>query len=96
VKWVKLKKYLDESGDTPDAVQKKIARGLWIENHQFKDAPDGVRWYNLEAIEAWVEKGAAGAQGQQTRPKASMSGSSATGLASRSTSDTKASAAANA
>jgi hypothetical protein len=81
MKWVKLRRYLELSGDTEDAVQKKIARALWIEGLHFKTAPDGVRWYNVEAIEKWVEQGMAGVQAQLTRKTGSGSASSAAAAA---------------
>jgi hypothetical protein len=57
MKWVKLRRYCELSGDSPDAVQKKLARGIWLDGLQIKTAPDGARWVNIEAVEAWVELG---------------------------------------
>lgn len=96
MKWVKLRRYLELSGDTEDAVQKKVARGLWLDGLHYKQAPDGVRWYNTEAIEKWVEQGIIGDQDLLMRKQASGSASSARGRGSRSTSDTRESAAASA
>lgn len=64
MKWVKLKKYCELSGDTPDSVQKKVARGLWLEGVQIKTAEDGARWVNTEAVDLWVERGHLGTQAQ--------------------------------
>lgn len=55
--WVKLEKYCELSGDTPDAVQKKIRRGIWLMDQQARKAPDGRIWINLQAVEAWVQNG---------------------------------------
>ncbi len=59
VKWVKLKKYTDYTGDSPMAVYKRIGNGVWAEGLQAKKAPDGTWWVNLEAVEEWVENGKA-------------------------------------
>lgn len=96
MKWVKPKRYYELSGDTEDAVQKKIARGVWLEGVQFKTAPDGCRWFNTEAIDQWVENGVPGVQATLRKRTASGSGSSGASLESSSTSVSEAPAAANA
>jgi hypothetical protein len=52
--WVKLKKYCEISGDTPDAVHAKRKRGTWLEGLQCKVGPDGNLWVNLVEVEKWV------------------------------------------
>jgi len=56
MKWVKLRKYCELSGDTKDAVNAKRKNGLWAEGVQWRKAPDNKIWINLEAIDKWVEK----------------------------------------
>jgi len=57
MKWVKLKKYCELSGDTPAAVHSKRKKGVFLEGVHCKVAPDGNLWVNLEAVERWVEEG---------------------------------------
>lgn len=57
MKWVKLKKYCEISGDTSDAVHAKRKKGQWVDNVQCKIGPDGNLWVNLEAVDKWVERG---------------------------------------
>jgi len=57
LKWVKLKKYCQISGDTPDAVHAKRRKGTWLDDVHCKIAPDGNLWINLVEIEKWVESG---------------------------------------
>jgi hypothetical protein len=73
LRWVKLKRYCELIGDTPDAVQKKIARGLWAEGVHFKTGPDGVRYFNLPAIDQWVEQNQHGVQAPAMRRRESLS-----------------------
>ena len=57
LKWVKLKKYCELSGDTSDAVHAKRRKGIWLDGIHCKVAADGNLWVNLIEIEKWVEKG---------------------------------------
>lgn len=57
VKWVKLKKYCQVSGDTTNAVHGKRKRGMWLDGLHCKVGPDGNLWVNLEEVEKWVEFG---------------------------------------
>ncbi|HAU2307369.1 TPA: excisionase [Legionella pneumophila] len=57
VKWVKLKKYCQISGDTSNAVHAKRKRGMWLDGIQCKIGPDGNIWINLIEVEKWVENG---------------------------------------
>jgi len=55
MKWVKLKKYSELSGDTTAAVHSKRQNGVWLDNVHCKIAPDGNLWVNLQEVEKWVE-----------------------------------------
>ncbi len=57
MKWVKLKKYCLDSGDTANAVHAKRKKGVWLDGIQCKIGPDGNIWINLIEVEQWVEKG---------------------------------------
>ncbi|WP_165481154.1 hypothetical protein [Legionella impletisoli] len=47
MKWVKLKKYCQESGDTTHAVHGKRKRGMWLDGLHCKVGPDGNLWINF-------------------------------------------------
>jgi hypothetical protein len=55
LKWVKLKKYCELSGDTPSAVRNRRKRGQWLNGVQATLAPDGNLWINLTEVEQWVQ-----------------------------------------
>lgn len=57
MKWVKLKKYCLDSGDTANAVHAKRKKGIWLDGIQCKMGPDGNIWINLIEVERWVENG---------------------------------------
>lgn len=57
IKWVKLKKYCHESGDTSNAVHAKRKKGMWLDGVQCKIGPDGNIWINVTEVEQWVEYG---------------------------------------
>lgn len=57
MKWVKLKKYCQDSGDTSHAVHAKRKRGIWLDGIQCKIGPDGNIWINVIEVERWVENG---------------------------------------
>jgi hypothetical protein len=57
MKWVKLPKYTEMSGDTPDAVHAKRKKGQFVDGIHCKIAGDGKLWINIEAVEEWVEHG---------------------------------------
>lgn len=57
MKWVKLKKYCLDSGDTANAVHAKRKKGVWLDGIQCKMGPDGNIWINLIEVERWVENG---------------------------------------
>ncbi len=57
MKWVKLKKYCLDSGDTSNAVHAKRKKGMWLDGIQCKIGPDGNIWINLIEVERWVENG---------------------------------------
>jgi hypothetical protein len=55
IRWVKLPKYCELTGDTPDAVYAKNRRKLWKIDQHYRKAPDGCLWINLDEVEKWVE-----------------------------------------
>lgn len=57
LKWVKLARYCELSGETRDAVMKKRSSGVFLDGLHCKIAADGNIWMNLVEIEKWVENG---------------------------------------
>ena len=57
MKWVKLKRYCEVSGDTQSAVHAKRKKGIWIDGQHCVVAEDGNLWIDLEEVERWVEQG---------------------------------------
>jgi hypothetical protein len=57
MKWVKLKRYCELTGETSDSVHSKRRAGHFIDNIHTKIADDGNLWVNLEQVEKWVEQG---------------------------------------
>ena len=55
MKWVKLKRYCNLSGDTVDAVKHKRRAGIWVDGVHWRLAGDGRIWINVEAVEKWAE-----------------------------------------
>jgi hypothetical protein len=56
LKWVRLKKYCELSGDTPDAVHARRRKGEWLNDRHCRLAPDKHVWINLSEVEKWVEQ----------------------------------------
>lgn len=57
MRWIKLKKYCEETGDTPDAVHAKRRKGQFVDGVHTKLGPDGNIWVNTDAVDKWVEQG---------------------------------------
>lgn len=57
MKWVKLKRYCEISGDSANAVYAKRKKGIWLDGIQCKLGPDGNLWINLVEVDKWVENG---------------------------------------
>lgn len=62
MKWVKLKKYCELSGDTTNAVYTRRNRSIWLEGVQSRIGPDGNLWINLDKVDQWIEQGHAATQ----------------------------------
>ncbi len=58
VRWVTIKRFCDLTGDTPDAVNSRIYKGVWPEGVIWIKDPLGRRKINLEEYDKWVESAA--------------------------------------
>lgn len=54
MKWVKLDKYCELSGDTKQAVYFRRKTFLWKEGVQLRKDPQNRLWVNLEEVENWL------------------------------------------
>jgi hypothetical protein len=54
--WVLIKKLVELTGYTDDAVRAKIKRGVWLSGIHWKKAPDNRIFINVEAVQQWIEK----------------------------------------
>jgi hypothetical protein len=57
MKWVKLKKYCELSGDTASAVHTRRNRGIWLDGVESRVGPDGNLWINVKEVDRWIEQG---------------------------------------
>lgn len=57
MKWVRLNKYCEISGESRHSVHWKRKAGIYIDGVHTKLGDDNRVWVNLEAIEKWVEQG---------------------------------------
>lgn len=55
MKWVLINKIEELIGYTDDAIRAKIKRGVWLQNIHWRKAPDGRLFFNIEAIQKWIE-----------------------------------------
>jgi hypothetical protein len=56
MKWVLINRVIELIGYTDDAIRAKIKKGVWLHGIHWKKAPDGRLFFNLEAIQKWIEK----------------------------------------
>jgi hypothetical protein len=45
------------TGYSPKAIRRKIESGVWLENREYRKAPDGHVLISLQGYERWVEEG---------------------------------------
>jgi hypothetical protein len=53
--WVLINKVTELIGYSDDAVRAKIKRGVWLQNIHWRKAPDGRLFFNMQAIQKWIE-----------------------------------------
>lgn len=51
-----IAKFAAESGYTEKAIRMKIEKGVWLENRQWRRAPDGKLLIDIHGYEQWVER----------------------------------------
>lgn len=55
LKWIKLAKYCQLSGDTKDAIYAKNRKRIWVNGVHYRKGPDGCIYINTRAVEQWLE-----------------------------------------
>lgn len=54
--WVRLSKYCELSGETPDAVSGRLRTGKWLRDiHARQPEGSSELWVNLRAVNDWAE-----------------------------------------
>jgi hypothetical protein len=55
LRWVRINRYEELSGDTADAVSKRLRTGQWLRDiHARQPAGSATLWVNLDAVEDWA------------------------------------------
>jgi len=55
MQWVLIKKLVEATGYTEQAIRAKIKKGVWVCGVHWRKAPDGHVFFSPAAIAAWVE-----------------------------------------
>lgn len=55
VNWVLINKLIESLGYSDDAIRAKIKNGVWLKGIHWTKAPDGRIFFNLGAIQQWIE-----------------------------------------
>jgi hypothetical protein len=55
LRYVLIPKFCAESGYSEKAVRRKIEEGVWVQNRQYRRAPDGHILIDVQGVERWVE-----------------------------------------
>lgn len=57
LKFVRLKKYCELTGETPEAVHARRKTSQWVDGLHCEIGPDRKLWVNLEEAQKWVTNG---------------------------------------
>ncbi|RYF38116.1 MAG: excisionase [Comamonadaceae bacterium] len=55
-RFVRIRKFVEMSGYTEQAVRSKIKDGRWIEGREYRRAPDAAILVDLVGFERWVAR----------------------------------------
>jgi hypothetical protein len=55
MKWVLIKKMVELTGYTENAIRAKIKKGVWLKDRHWRKAPDGRILFDVQEIQAWIE-----------------------------------------
>ncbi|MDR6116513.1 MULTISPECIES: excisionase [unclassified Sphingomonas] len=54
-RFIRVRRFAEVSGYSERAIYLKIQRGVWLDGHQYRRAPDGSICIDLEGYYRWVE-----------------------------------------
>lgn len=54
-RYVTVNRAAELLGMSPAAVRKRIERGVWLENREWRRGPDGRLYVDLKGLERWIE-----------------------------------------
>ncbi len=54
LRYVKLTKYCELSGDSKQAVYGRRKKGIWLDGRETVTGPDGKIWVDMKAVESWL------------------------------------------
>lgn len=57
-RYIRISLFASLTGYTQKAVRRKIQAGVWVQNREYRKAPDGSVVMDLEGYNRWVEAGA--------------------------------------
>ncbi len=55
-RYIRIPKFVEQTGYTARAVETKILRGVWLEGKEYRRAPDNSILIDMEGFNKWVEK----------------------------------------
>ncbi len=55
LRWLRLARYCETTGDTPDAVHARRRKRQWKDGVHCRVGPDGNLWVNPEEVNRWIE-----------------------------------------
>lgn len=60
-RYIRLALFCEKTGYTVKAIERKIEKGVWTLNKEYRKAPDGAILVDMEGFRRWVEAGKAAA-----------------------------------
>ena len=55
MRYVRINLFAQQSGFTEKAIRRKIEDGIWVQNREYRKAPDGAILIDIEGYNQWVE-----------------------------------------
>lgn len=55
MRYVRINLFATQTGFTEKAIRRKIEDGIWVQNREYRRAPDGSIMIDVEGYERWVE-----------------------------------------
>jgi hypothetical protein len=55
MRYVRINLFTQQTGYSEKAVRRKIEDGIWVQNREYRKAPDGAVLIDVEGYERWVE-----------------------------------------